>query len=219
MKKRVRMAIDIIMVILMLLLMAYSLVGEELHEIAGVAMFVCFAIHQILNRGWYKALFKGRYTPQRIIRTVINILLLVVIILQPISGIMMSKHLFTFIQVRGISAISREVHLMLAYWAFVLMSMHAGTHIRQPKGRAGTIISIIAAAVSIYGIYAFIKRGFPGYMFGTMKFAFFDFSEPRVFFFLDYIAIMILFATVGAALIYLTSRKKGAYKCRQSRIT
>ena len=208
MKKRVRMAIDIIMVILMLLLMAYSLVGEELHEIAGVAMFVCFAIHQILNRGWYKALFKGRYTPQRIIRTVINILLLVVIILQPISGIMMSKHLFTFIQVRGISAISREVHLMLAYWAFVLMSMHAGTHIRMPKGRAGTIISIIAAAVSIYGIYAFIKRGFPGYMFGTMKFAFFDFSEPRVFFFLDYIAIMILFAAVGTALMDLTARKK-----------
>ena len=208
MKKRVRMAIDIIMVILMLLLMAYLLVGEELHEIAGVAMFVCFAIHQILNRGWYKALFKGRYTPQRIIRTVINILLLVVIILQPISGIMMSKHLFTFIQVRGISAISREVHLMLAYWAFVLMSMHAGTHIRMPKGRAGTIISIIAAAVSIYGIYAFIKRGFPGYMFGTMKFAFFDFSEPRVFFFLDYIAIMILFAAVGTALMDLTARKK-----------
>ncbi|MBO6271051.1 MAG: hypothetical protein J6N19_18130, partial [Clostridium sp.] len=47
------------------------------------------------------------------------------------------------------------------------------------------------------GIYAFVNRGFPGYMFLKTLFAYFDYDEPRIVFFADYLAIMILFAVVG----------------------
>ena len=47
------------MTVLLLLLMAYSLIGETVHEVIGTAIFVLFIGHHILNRGWYKALPKG----------------------------------------------------------------------------------------------------------------------------------------------------------------
>ena len=46
-------------------------------------------------------------------------------------------------------------------------------------------------------IYAFIRRGFPGYMFMQTMFAFFDYGEPKLYFFADYLAIMVLFAICG----------------------
>ena len=56
--------------------------------------------------------------------------------------------------------------------------------------------------ISVYGCAAFIKRGFPGYMLGRTMFAFFDYSELRAFFFLDYLTIMILFMIIGILIQY-----------------
>ena len=210
MKKRIRMIVDISMTVILPLLMAYSLIGETFHEIAGITMFVLFVVHQILNRKWYASLFKGKYTARRVFQTVVNLLLLIFMILQPISGILMSKHLFTFIEVPGAAATAREIHLVLAYWGFALMCVHAGTHLTAPlsklkKKHKGVWIAVVSslAAVSAYGVYAFIKRQIADYMFMKSAFVFFDFSEPRVFFFLDYLAVMVLFGTLGAAITYV----------------
>lgn len=54
------------MTVLLPMLMAYSLIGEMLHEIIGRAIFVLFIVHHILNRKWYGALFKGKYNMRRI---------------------------------------------------------------------------------------------------------------------------------------------------------
>ena len=43
----------------------------------------------------------------------------------------------------------------------------------------------------------------PAYMFFRTSFAFFDYSEPRIFFFLDYLAVMILFAVLGCEIMKL----------------
>lgn len=210
MKKRIRMIVDISMTVILPLLMAYSLIGETFHEIAGITMFAMFVVHQTFNRKWYAALFKGRYTARRIFQTVVNLLLLIFMILQPISGILMSKHLFTFIEAPGAAATAREIHLVLAYWGFALMCVHAGTHLTAPlsklqKKHKGVWIAVVSslAAVSAYGVYAFIKRQIADYMFMKSAFVFFDFSEPRVFFFLDYLAVMVLFGTLGAAITYV----------------
>ena len=113
MKKKTRIIIDLSMTILLPMLMAYALIGEKFHEIAGTLMFGLFIAHNIMNRSWYKALFKGRYAARRIFQTVLNMLLLIFMLLQPVSGILMSKHLYTFIQIPGASATTREIHLCL----------------------------------------------------------------------------------------------------------
>ena len=56
-KAIVRIGIDIGMTVLLLLLMAYELIGSSLHEWIGLAMFVLFVCHHLLNRGWYKICF------------------------------------------------------------------------------------------------------------------------------------------------------------------
>lgn len=192
------------MTVLLPLLMAYSLIGEKFHEIAGTAIFVLFIIHHILNRKWYGALFKGKYNARRAFQTALDLVLLVFMILQPVSGILMSKHLYTFIQIPGISSLMRQIHMALAYWGFVLMSVHAGTHLQllcrkflTKKPLAKTRCVILTVLVCLDGIYAFFKRQLASYMFLKITFAFFDFDESRVLFILDYLAVMILFAAIG----------------------
>ena len=45
-----------------ILLMGNEVTGVFPHEILGIAVVVLFIIHQILNRSFYKNLFKGKYT-------------------------------------------------------------------------------------------------------------------------------------------------------------
>ncbi len=202
--KKITMSIDIAMTVLLPMLMAYSLIGEQFHEIIGTAVFVLFVLHHIANRAWHRSLFRGRYTLRRAVQTALNLLLLVFLIAQPVSGILLSKHLYTWIQPAGISANARGIHLLLAYWGFVLMCIHAGTHLLTPAAKlqrkAKHIRLPVTAAwgiLSLYGCYAFGKRQLADYLFRRSAFVFFDFSEPRLYFFLDYIAVMMLFALLG----------------------
>ena len=213
MKKRIRFTIDISMTVLLPLLMAYSLIGEAFHEVVGTAMFVLFIVHHILNRKWCGALFKGKYTARRVFQTVLSTLLLVVMILQPVSGILMSKHLFTLLPSLPISAQVRSIHMLLAYWGYVLMCLHAGTHLTSPLAilgqknkKASVMLYVILGCISAYGGVAFVQRGFPGYMSGRIAFAFFDYGEPILLFLFDYLAIMVLIMMIGYLTVYALSR-------------
>lgn len=197
------------MVLLLPLLMAYSLVGEAFHEVAGSLMLVLFIIHHWLNRAWWKNLFRGKYVAQRVFQTVLNFLLFLFMIFQPLCGILMSKHLYSFLPTANLSSLARAIHLPLANWGFVLMSLHAGTHLGAmlPKKKKA-IVPCFLSAVSLYGVYAFFKRQIPDYMFLRLPFVFFDYSEPRLFFFADYLAVMILFAVLGYGVILLLKQVK-----------
>ena len=117
-KKTARMTIDIAMTVLLPMMMAYSLIGEAFHEITGTALLVLFIVHHILNRRWYGSLRKGRYNARRVFQTVLDMMLLVFMIAQPVSGILMSKHVYTFLPALPVSAQARSVHMLLAYWGY-----------------------------------------------------------------------------------------------------
>lgn len=211
-KKRLRPVIDIIMTISMPVLMAYELAGAALHEYLGIAVFILFVVHHALNFGWIRGIVKGRYSVVRLLNLAVNLLLLVIMFLLPISGIMMSKYIFTFLDFDTGIAMARAIHLLASYWGFLLMSLHIGFHWNAMQGamvRKSTkkevgiyksLPHIAAAAISIYGIYAFLHRGIADYLFLKNQFVFFDFSEPIAFFLFDYAVIM---ATVACAGYYL----------------
>ena len=195
------------MVLSLPLLMAYSLIGELFHEIAGTVMLGLFIAHLILHRRWWKAVPKGKYNAYRAVITVLNLTLLIMMLLQPLSGIAMSHHLYTFLPLSGVAALARDIHLVLGYWSYVLMSLHLGLHMNLIlrgvlKGKEMPvslkwILRCLVLLISAYGVYAFLKRGLPEYMFLATRFAFFDFGEPLVFFILDYLTVMVLFAAAG----------------------
>ena len=62
-KTAVRHLVDLLMTVVLVLLMAYFLTEQEIHEWLGAGMLVLFIAHHILNRKWLKALNRGKYTP------------------------------------------------------------------------------------------------------------------------------------------------------------
>ena len=202
-KKTVKTILDILMTAALPVLMAYSLVGEALHEIVGTSMLVLFITHHILNRRSTAAMFKGRQTAVRIVNTALNVILFAVMILLPVSGIVMSKHLYTFLPTSGLSAIARTAHLLLSYWGFVLMSLHLGLHADiwlnrlKRKKTAFITLSVIFTLIAAYGAFAFIANHLYEYMFLKTRFVFFDFDKPLILTFAEYLSMIVLFAWIG----------------------
>ncbi len=205
-RKVIKVMVDTGMMVLLPLLMAYSLIGETAHEWLGIAMFLLFVLHHALNIAWLKSLFRGQYTPLRAYLTAINILLLLIMVLQPVSGILLSKHIFHLSGLGGMS-VARTTHLLLSHWGFVLLSLHIGNHAgahpakRNGKAKHGfPFLTILALAVSLYGVYAFVRRDLGSHLFLHSQFVFFDPDASRLHFLADYAAMMCLFACIGAAL-------------------
>ena len=165
-----------------------------------MALTVLFIIHNVFNRRWYKVILKGRYTKRRILSTAINSACALSIIVLVVSGISMARHSMAAPLLPMGAA--RILHMTAAYWGFVFISMHAGLHmtaaLRKAVGKRFGKIAI--AAITIIGIWAFLKERFPYYMFLIEDFVFFDFSTPLPLLAAEYALIMLLFMFIGAAL-------------------
>lgn len=216
-RRKRQLLLDVAMTALLLLLMAYSLIGETAHEWLGTAMAVLFLSHHVLNVRWYKGLAKGRWSLPRIAQTVVNFALLFMMLGLIASGIILSRKVFSFLPISGGTSFARTVHMACSYWGFCLMSIHIGMHwgivigrfrqLAKSNSRRRTIL-LRAAAVLIagYGVYAFFYREIGAYMTLKTAFVFFDFEEPLALFFLDYLAVMGLFAVIGYYAIKLLQR-------------
>ena len=259
--QRLRLTIDIMMTVLSIILMGgnYLFPADIVHEILGVGLFVLWILHIILNRRWYGAIFRGKYNPYRLMQTVINCCILICTIFLMISGIILSNHIFTFLNIQGGLGFARIAHLLASHWYYLFMSLHIGLHVgmissklchsriqpdchsRAPQDchsraptressdeeiigsspimtekvspimtekvrtikteKSNSIISLVGkillALVCAYGLYAFIARGVWRYLILQQQFFFFDLERGYILFALDYISIIILFATIS----------------------
>ncbi len=218
-KAKVKWTLDVLMTAVLFFLMGYQFWGETAHEWIGAGMLVLFVVHQVLNRSWYKNLFRGRYTPIRTLQCLVNILTLAAMLALMYSGITMSRHVFAFLPIRGGLMLARRLHILGSYWGYLLMSLHLGLHWgmvcrlavkkKIPKRKyqaAGLIISLL---IAVYGVQVFIRRNFLTYLFLRSEFVFLDYEEPKLLFFLDYFALMglcIFVAHYGAKLARKTCR-------------
>ena len=209
-KMKIKIIIDFLMTILLLLLMAFQITGQEFHEWFGAGMLVLFLAHNILNYKWYKNILKGRYNSVRVLQTVVNFTVLLSMLCLAYSGIVMSHYVFGFVFISGQMALVRQMHMAASYWGFILMSVHLGFHwsmvvgmvkktVRDremPKG-IPWIFRIIAVAVAVYGAGCFYKADIVSYMFLKNQFVFFDFEQTAVSVFSEYIAMMGLWVLIG----------------------
>lgn len=205
-KQRIKMAIDLLMTLSLLLLMSYELIGQATHEVTGTVMFLLFLLHHALNLGWSRNILRRRYTPFRAVQTLLVGLILVLMLTQAVSGVMLSRHLYTFLPLSGGAYWARTVHMQGAYWNFVLISLHLGFHwsmMLAALKRAGVTpgrtiaLRVLGAGIAVFGVTAFLRREIGAYLLGQIQFAFFDFEEPLALFLLDYLAIMGLFVWAG----------------------
>lgn len=200
-----KIVIDIVMTLLLLVLMARQATGDSAHEWLGAGMFVIWIAHHILNFHWHRQIGKGKYSPFRILQLVVNLLLFVAMLGTMVSGIILSREVFAFLPISGGLALARRMHIVSAFWGFVLMALHLGLHwnmilgmVRRAAGLVSSkpgcsLLRAAAAAVAVYGLYAFVKNQFLSYMLLLSSFVFFDFERPLPLFFAEYLAIMGLF--------------------------
>ena len=217
-KQKIKILIDFLMFITLMLLMPYEMVGETAHEWLGMGMFVLFISHHVMNRKWTKSVVKGTYTPIRLMQTVLVIAMLVLMIGSMLSGIVISRHIFKDVHIMGINTLAGSVHMICAYWGFVLMAVHLGLHWNifmkmieswTGKWRSSVrwLLRISVFAIAGSGVYAFSKRDIASYMLLRSHFVFFDYTDSLGNYMLDYLAIMILFIVIGHYLAMLLRGK------------
>lgn len=200
-----KIVIDLWMTVLLLLLMARQITGNSAHEWLGAGMFVLWIAHHILNRRWWCHLLKGKYTAARVFQTVTDFAVFIAMLGLMISGIILSRKVFAFLPFSGGIALARTLHVVSAFWGYVLMALHLGLHwnmilaiLRRvtgavPSGAATITLRTVGVLIAGYGGYAFVKDQFLSYMFMTAHFVFFDYEKPVLLFFIEYLAIMGLF--------------------------
>jgi hypothetical protein len=214
-KQKGRMTLDLTMTVLSLILMGGSFFfpWDGVHEILGTVLLALWALHVVLNRRWYRALFKGHYNPYRLMQAVVNMTILVCAVALMVSGIMLSNHVFAFLHIYFGAGFARTLHLLASHWYFICMSLHIGMHVsmifRQLAGKKSAdgqnvksaarrlIMRIVLLAICGYGVYSFITRNIGKYLFLTQPFFFLDIDRGYVLFFTDYLSIVVLIAVIS----------------------
>lgn len=222
-----KIVVDTLMTLDLLFLMGYQFWGDVVHEWVGAGMFLLFILHHILNGDWYKSLFKGRYTPSRIFQLIVDLLVFLAMIGLMVSGIMLSNHVFSFLNIHGGMSFARLLHMAASHWGFVLMALHLGLHwgmflgltkkalhLKQPSRVREILLPILGAGIAIYGLIVFIQRDLLTYMLLQTQFVFLDFGESIPLFYLDYFAMMgtFIFLAYYVSVLLRKCSGKRAYK-------
>ncbi|MBD5535231.1 MAG: DUF4405 domain-containing protein [Lachnospiraceae bacterium] len=214
MRAKIKIVIDAGMIILVLLQMAYHLIGDSLHEWLGIMLFVLLILHNILDRKWYSGLFKGKYTQIRFFHTAINMLLLASFLCVTVSAVFLSTTLSTLFNLK-LALLGRRMHMIFTTWSFIFMSVHVGLHwsrrigaIKKQSQGVQYLFWIMVILLSGYGVYAFISRGLLQRMFFLSEYVFFDYEESFIFIIIDYIAILCLFTYFTYGVSKLITKQK-----------
>ena len=201
------------MTILLLFLMAYQVTGEVLHEWIGIGMTVLVIVHQILNRKWYGALFKGRYRAYRILTTAVNILLLLSFALTAFSGMSMSGHAVPFLYGMAPVLFARQLHLSMSHWSFVLMGLHLGLHVpamtakMKLEDRKKTLVSAAFCLIAGIGLWLFLRNGMTDYLFFRVPFAFLDYDKAGAMVIMENVVMLLFWAFTGEQCSFLCMRQ------------
>lgn len=212
MKKKplLRHLTDFSMTAVLLVLMAYSVTGQAVHEWLGIGLFGLFILHHLLNLQWLRAAGKGRYTAARILQTALVFLLFLSVIAQTISGIAMSRHALPFLDVPIPTSTARLLHLSCGYWSFLLVSLHLGIHwgaflalgrkLRggKPLSNGGKIaLRVVVGVAAVYGAVCLIRQNIVDYLLLRTEFVFFDYGKPPMLVLVELQAIMVLWVLIG----------------------
>ena len=217
-KTIIKRDIDVALTVTLLLLMAFQVTEQLAHEWLGITMFALTIVHQILNRKFYAAIFKGRYSPLRILQLIVNILLLLSFVCTALSGMIMSRFATPFMNGILPSSVVRQGHLALSHWSFVLMGLHLGLHFgiitsRMKNRTVKIVLGIVMTGICVYGFYLFFKTDMPGYMLFKNPFAFLDYEKAWWLVILENLAMLLAWGFAA----YLLSLFLGSINKKENR--
>lgn len=141
-----RLIFDFIAAGLLLFGMSYWWLGNTAHELAGCAMFLLVIMHNIFNRRWYGAITKARPEARGWFNIAVTLLLLVAMLVLLVTSVLISHALSDIMSAYG-SFTARQIHVLAAYWALMIVSVHLGLRWPLIMGVARQLIGISRPSV------------------------------------------------------------------------
>lgn len=180
MKKNVlKIRLDIILLFLFVFMFNKQIFGQAFHEIGGLVLCGLLILHLLLN--WKTVLIEGKKLFSKALPTtkkvnfILSILLLIGFLWIALSGIMISKVIFTGIS--GYGMFWKVWHYFISAWVLIAVGIHIGLNwnfvkkiigkwIHIPKKIQKPCIIILAVIILLSGGYHTVTSGFTKWMGG-----------------------------------------------------
>jgi hypothetical protein len=173
----IKISLDLVMGIVFALLFNKMILGGLVfHEVAGTAIGVAFIVHMALSWKWLKQVtlkfFRRKLSIKTRIGYIIDALLLVSMLLTIISGIAISKVLFTGINLGNVMFF-KVAHTSVPYICLILIGVHLALHwgwvmnvfknifkITSGKKALNYIAKSLVIIVLVFGSYSIYTTNF-----------------------------------------------------------
>lgn len=211
---KVRKVANILMVICFIALMLNQITGFFAHEVIGIITFILFIIHHVINRNFYKNMFKGKFNKLRVTFLIIDVLLFIMMILMMISSILISQHVFAFLNITN-HMLGRILHIISAYMIYMLSALHLGLHFNQmiklSKDKKIIVNVFLVLFALVFGVNGFIKKEFISKICLQNLFPLYS-DDSFGIILIDYLGIFIMFMMIGYGIYNLMMFKIGERK-------
>lgn len=171
--KKTKIILDIIMIIIMLLLMNLQVTGLNIHEILGIIIFALFIIHKVLNKKWITAMSKNIFNknikPKTKVMYWLDVILLIILTINVLTGILISKCILTNITVNNVE-LTTNIHNIVSIISIILIAIHLSFHLenmiakikkafREPIefSTIDIIVKCVYAIIAITTVYVLVK--------------------------------------------------------------
>ena len=124
---------DLSLIVVLLLLMGYSLIGEEIHECLGLGMLLLLIFHHAINVSWYRNLKRGQYSTYRCIQTMLTALLFFTVLGSMLSGLALSQYVLDFLPLCGDNEPARAFAAIMGL--FLTIAHYGGSFLRRLSTR------------------------------------------------------------------------------------
>ena len=157
-----KIALDFVMILVIASIYSKNVVSLMYHEVMGLSLTALFLVHLIFNRSFITKVtprvFSGRTPLRTVILWVLNLLLLISWTAVAVTGVLISKKLFSF----GVNALI-PWHFFFAAAGLALTGMHIGFHWDYLAGwihrllpvtvRFKKFMKLLLAAAVLYGCF------------------------------------------------------------------
>lgn len=126
-----RYLLDVLLLMMLIFEMTFFYLPPVLHEAVGVALLLPILWHLVLNRRYVSSLGRGRWNGPRLVRLLLNILLVVSCLVTIVSGCLTSSVLFADVvpfSLRSNPSLY-QLHSAAARYFLVLAGLHLGWHL------------------------------------------------------------------------------------------
>lgn len=171
--KKIKIILDIIMIIIMILLMNLQVTGLNIHEILGIIIFALFIIHKVLNKKWITTMSKNIFNKNIKLKTKVmywlDTILLIVLTINVVTGILISKCILTNITVTNIE-LTTNIHNIISIISIILIAIHLAFHLENIIAKIkkafkkpiefttiDIIVKCIYAIIAVITVYVLVK--------------------------------------------------------------